>query len=263
MLSGNNIILYNTRIYEEEDLSPKEFFRRIKRVNSIRTSRRLAFTFYPTSLADLERNYRLWEFINGNFNALNDHEHKYFIVMVPQWLYLFLRYCTKEAMVNSIATALTGFYVARPEHRATMESQLIPEVMRKVKTYFHEHFSEFDSFVFIQSQDAELADAINDDYFEKRKQFISRFDYFFRDHCGNPIIIPYTFPIYDTRYHKTSIFRKGKFDLPLVNSYFTVNDWKKVVLQRGPVHHQSGNFEEEPWYHWKKIFVRENNFNSR
>src|ERR1044072_410931 len=100
-MEGNeNIILYNTRIYEEENFGPEEFFRKVKRVKRIRTSKHLKFTFYPTSQKDMERNLKLWEFVNGNLNALNYENHKYFIVMVPKWLYLFLRY-TPQANVNN------------------------------------------------------------------------------------------------------------------------------------------------------------------
>jgi len=169
MQGTDNIILYNTRIYEEENLSPQEFLRKVKRVKRIRTSRDLKFTFYPTSQKDIDRNIKLWEYVNGNYNALNHDNQKYFIVMVPKWLYLFLRYTPQAGMMNAIVTALTGLYAGEPTQREWMEKKLERSVFLKVKDNFETHFKEFEDFSFIVAEDWQLADMINDDYFEKKK----------------------------------------------------------------------------------------------
>ena len=49
MDESENIVLYNTRIYEEENLDPEEFLQKVSRVKRIRTSRYLMFTFFPTT----------------------------------------------------------------------------------------------------------------------------------------------------------------------------------------------------------------------
>src|SRR5688572_29687928 len=146
-MEGNeNIILYNTRIYEEEDLSPREFLEKVGRVKRIRTSRDLMFTFFPTSERDMERNMRLWEFVNGNTNALNYENHKYFIVMVPKWLYLFLRYTPQKDITKAIVAALTGLYAADPDQRQKMEEKLERSLYLQVVENFNAHFSDFEDF---------------------------------------------------------------------------------------------------------------------
>jgi hypothetical protein len=258
-MEGNeNIILYNTRIYEEEDLSPREFLEKVGRVKRIRTSRDLMFTFFPTSERDMERNMRLWEFVNGNTNALNYENHKYFIVMVPKWLYLFLRYTSQAQVTNAIATALTGLYAGDPDQRQAMEEKLERSLYLKVKENYFAHFSDFEDFTFIVAQDWKLADDINDHYFEMRKKFITRYDYFFRDHCGNALILPFIYPIYDPRFGQKSAFSKTRFDIRLVNSYFTKSDWKRIVLGDSSDELIRIDSEEEPWVNWIQNFQRAN-----
>lgn len=260
MQGNDNIILYNTRIYEEENFSPEEFLTKVQRVKRIRTSKHLMFNFYPTTKKDIERNMKIWEFVNGNTNALNYENHKYFIVMVPKWLYMFLRYSTQEQVINSMVVALTGLYAGNPEHRQKMEEKLERSLLIKVKDNFEKHFKSFEDFTFIVADDWQLADDINDDYFDKRKRFVSTFDYFFRDHCGNPIIIPHVFPIFDARFGEKSLFAQSQFIIPLVNSYFNKSDWKRIVLGESKDELIRAESEEEPWVNWKKNFLKANRF---
>jgi hypothetical protein len=258
-----NIILYNTRIYEEENFSPSEFLGKVSRVKRIRTSRDLMFTFFPTSEREMDRNMKLWEFCNGNTNALNYDNHKYFILMLPKWLYLFLRYTPRERVIDSITIALTGLYAGDPDQRAKMEENLDRTLYLKVKEYFFQYFADFEDFSFIVAQDWKLADDINDEYFEKRKRFISRFDYFFRDHCANPLILPFIYPIYDPRFGKKSSFCKTNFEVRLVNSFFTKSDWKRIVLGESTDELIRIDSEEEPWVNWVKNFQRANRLQHR
>lgn len=258
MENTDNIILYNTRIYEEEDFSPAQFLSKVQRVRRIRTSRDLMFTFFPTSPKEMERNIKLWEFVNGNTNALNYENHKYFIVMLPKWLYLFLRYTPQEGVINAMVTALTGLYAADPDQRSRMEEKLDRTLYLRVKENFNAHFSDFEDFSFIVAQDWKLADEINDEYFEKRKRFITRFDYFFRDTCGNALILPFLYPIYDSRFGQKSSFSKTRYEIKLVNSYFTKSDWKRIVLGDSSDELIRIDSEEEPWVNWVKNFQRAN-----
>src|SRR5690606_6784572 len=231
MEGSENIILYNTRIYEEEDtLSPVDFLQKVQRVKRIRTSRDLLFTFYPRTSREMSRNMKLWEFVNGNTNALNYENHKYFIIMMPKWLYLFLRYTPQDKVINAITTALTGLYAADPDQRLKMEQKLDRSLFLNIKENYNNHFSEIEDFSFIVEQDWKLADEINDVYFEKRKRFITQFDYFFRDTCGNPLIVPFIFPIFDPRYGNKLSFNRTRFEVRMVNSFFTKSDWKRIVL---------------------------------
>jgi hypothetical protein len=263
MEGSDNIILYNTRIYEEENLSPSEFLAKVQRVKRIRTSRDLMFTFFPTSTREMERNMKLWEFVNGNTNALNYENHKYFIVMVPKWLYLFLRYTPQKDITNAIVSALTGLYAADPDQRLKMEEKLERSLYLQVKQNFYTHFSDFEDFTFIVAQDWKLADDINDDYFDKRKKFITRFDYFFRDHCSNAVILPFIYPIYDPRFGQKSSFTKTRFDVRLVNSYFTKSDWKRIIIGDSSDELIRIDSEEEPWVNWVKNFQRANRLHER
>lgn len=258
MDGSENIILYNTRIYEEENFSPAEFIQKVQRVKRIRTSRDLAFTFYPSTPREMERNLKLWEFVNGNTNALNYENHKYFIVMIPKWLYMFLRYTSRENVINAITIALTGLYAADPNQRSKMEEKLDRQLYLKVKENFNKHFSDFENFTFIVAQDWKLADDINDEYFDKRKRFTSQFDYFFRDNCGNPIILPFIYPIFDPRFGQKSSFSRTRFEVSLVNSYFTKSDWKRIVLGESTDELIRIDSEEEPWANWVKTFLRVN-----
>jgi hypothetical protein len=255
-----NIVLYNTRIYEEENLGPKDFMEKVKQVRRIRTSRRLKFTFFPISPKDMERNERLWEFVNGNLNAMN-YDHKYFIIMFPEWLYLFLRYSPQKSITQSIVVALTGLYAGDPTQRQRIEQKLERSLFLKVRENYENHFKEFEDFSFIVAEDWKLADEVNDHYFEKRKRFISRFDYFFRDNCGNPVILPYLYPIYEPRY-ENSLLSKSTFDIPLVNSYFSKSDWRRIIQGNSSDELIRMESEEEPWAQWKKNFLRDNNLNT-
>lgn len=261
MQAKGNIVLYNTRIYEEENLHPEQFYNKVKRVKRIRTSKHLKFTFLPTSAKDLERNLKLWEYANGNLNALN-YDHKYFIIMFPEWLYLFLRFSTYQNVMDCITGALTGLYAGEPGRRQKIESKLERSLLLKVKENFETHFNEFEDFSFIVAEDWDLADSINDNYFTKRKRFMSRFDYFFRDKCGNPIILPHIYPIYEPRY-ENSLFAKGSYDVPLVNSYFSKSDWKRIIQGDSKDELIRMESEEEPWDHWKKNFLKDNNLSHR
>jgi len=258
MEEPDNIILYNTRIYEEENLSPEEFLTKVSRVKRIRTSRDLMFTFFPATRKEMERNLKLWEFCNGNTNALNYENHKYFILMLPKWLYLFLRYTPRDKVENAIVVALTGLYAGDPDQREKMETSLERSLYLRVKENFQEHFSDFEDFTFIVAQDWNLADDINDEYFEKRKRFISRFDYFFRDHCGNALILPFVYPIYDPRFGQKSAFCKMNYDIRLVNSYFTRSDWKRIVQGQSSDELIRIDSEEEPWMNWIRNYQRAN-----
>jgi hypothetical protein len=251
-----NIVLYNTRIYEEENLDPKYFFEKVKLVRRIRTSRNLKFTFFPTSTKDLDRNLHLWEFANGNFNGLN-YDHKYFIIMFPEWLYLFLRYSTLKNVNDCVIAALTGLYAGDPTQREKMEKRLERSTYLQVIQNFHTHFSDFEDFSFITAEDWDLADNINDAYYQKRKLFLSRFDYFFRDQCSNPVILPHVYPVYEPRF-ENSLFNKSTYDVPLVNSYFSKSDWKRIILGDSKDELIRMESEEEPWDNWKKTFIREN-----
>lgn len=255
-----NIVLYNTRIFEEEDLRAKDFFNKVKQVKRIRTSRNLKFTFFPTTPKDMERNARLWEYVNGNLNALN-YDHKYFIIMFPEWLYLFLRYSPQKSINDSIVVALTGLYAGEPSQREKIEKKLDRSLFLRVREQFDNHFKEFEDFSFIVSEDWNLADEMNDHYFEKRKRFVSRFDYFFRDHCSNPVILPYIYPIYEPRY-ENSLFSKSTFDIPLVNSYFSKSDWRRIVQGNSNDELIRMESEAEPWDQWKKNFLRDNGLNT-
>lgn len=255
-----NIVLYNTRIFEEEDLRARDFFEKVRQVKRIRTSRNLKFTFFPTSPKDMERNARLWEYVNGNLNALN-YDHKYFIIMFPEWLYLFLRYSPQKNINDSIVAALTGLYAGEPTHREKIEKKLERSLFLRVREQFDNHFQEFEDFSFIVAEDWNLADEMNDHYFEKRKRFVSRFDYFFRDHCSNPVILPHIYPIYEPRY-ENSMFSKSTFDVPLVNSYFSKSDWRRIVQGNSNDELIRMESEAEPWDQWKKNFLRDNNINT-
>lgn len=256
-----NVVIYNTRIYEEENLQPEEFLQKVKLVQRIRTSRQLKFSFLPTSAKDIERNDRLWEFVNGNSNALN-YDHKYFIIMFPEWLHQFLRFSTQKNVTECIVVALTGLYVGDPSQRIKLEKRLERNLYLRVIEYYHEYFSDFEDFSFIVAEDWNLADQINDEYFEKRKRFISRFDYFFRDHCSNPIVIPHIYPVYDPRYEQ-SMVAKNTFDLPLVNSYFSKSDWKRIILGDSKDELIRMESEAEPWMKWKERFVSDNRLRVR
>ncbi len=258
MEEPDNIILYNTRIYEEENLSPEEFLTKVSRVKRIRTSRDLMFTFFPATPKEMDRNFKLWEFCNGNTNALNYENHKYFILMFPKWLYLFLRYTPREKVEDAIVVALTGLYAGDPDQRSRMEATLERSLYLRVKENFYEHFSDFEDFTFIVAQDWKLADDINDEYFEKRKKFISRFDYFFRDFCGNALILPFVYPIYDPRFGQKSAFCKTNFEVRLVNSYFTRSDWKRIVQGESSDELIRIDSEEEPWVNWIRNYQRAN-----
>lgn len=262
-VSSDNIVLYNTRIYEEENFTPQEFLEKVQRVKRIRTSRDLMFTFFPCSPNEMERNTKLWEFVNGNTNALNYENHKYFILMMPKWLYLFLRYTPLKDVEKAIVTALTGLYAADPDQRIRMEEKLDRGLYLQVKENFYKHFADFEDFTFIVAQDWKLADDINDDYFEKRKRFTSRFDYFFRDNCGNALILPFIYPIYDSRFGQKSALSKTRFDIKLVNSYFTKSDWKRIVLGDSSDELIRIDSEEEPWVNWVKTFQKANRIPSR
>ncbi|RAV98592.1 hypothetical protein [Pseudochryseolinea flava] len=251
-----NVILYNTRIYEEENLQPDVFLEKVKLVQRIRTSRQLKFSFLPTSAKDLERNNKIWEFVNGNSNALN-YDHKYFIIMLPDWLHQFLRFSTQKNVMECIVVALTGLYAGEPAMRAKLEKRLERSLYLRVTDYYRQYFSDFEDFSFIVAEDWNLTDQINDEYFQKRKRFISRFDYFFRDHCSNPIVIPHIYPVYDPRYEQ-SMFVKNTFDVPLVNSYFSKSDWKRIILGDSKDELIRMESEAEPWIKWKESFVREN-----
>jgi hypothetical protein len=253
-----NIILYNTRVYEEDDLSPEYFLKKVKKVKRIRTNRDMLFTFYPRTSREMERNLKLWEFANGNHNALNYENHKYFIVMMPKWLYLFLRYTPREKVVDSIVIALTGLYAGDPDQRQRMEEKLERSIYLKVKENYLNHFKEFENFSFIVAQDWKLADEINDDYFEMRKRFITQFDYYFRDHCGNPLILPFIYPIFDPRFGHKSAFSRTRFEVRMVNSYFTKSDWKRIVLGESSDELIRIDSEEEPWANWVENFQRAN-----
>lgn len=253
-----NIILYNTRVYEDDNLSPQFFISKVRKVKRIRTNRDMLFTFYPRTEREMERNMKLWEFANGNHNALNYENHKYFIVMMPKWLYLFLRYTPQQKVVDAIVMALTGLYAGDPDQRPKMEEKLERSIYLRVKENFHNHFAEFENFSFIVAQDWKLADEINDEYFEKRKRFITQFDYFFRDHCSNPLILPFIYPIFDTRFGHKSAFSRTRFEVRMVNSYFTRSDWKRIVLGESSDELIRIDSEEEPWVNWIENFQRAN-----
>lgn len=258
MENTENIILYNTRIYEEENFTPEEFLSKVSRVKRIRTSKDLMFTFFPLTDREMDRNLRIWEFVNGNTNALNYENHKYFILMLPKWLYLFLRYTPQQDVVKAISVALTGLYAGDPEQRQKMEEKLDRSLYLTVKDNFFKYFSDFEDFTFIVAQDWKLADDINDEYFDKRKKFITRFDYFFRDHCANPVILPFVYPIFDPRYGQKSSVSKSNFEVRLVNSYFTKSDWKRIVLGESTDELIRIDSEEEPWTNWMRNFERAN-----
>ena len=258
MENSGNIILYNTRIYEEEDFSPGQFLQKVQRVKRIRTSRDLLFTFFPGSQREMERNNKLWEFVNGNTNALNYENHKYFIVMMPKWLYLFLRYTPLENVIKAIETVLTGLYAAHPDQRSVIEQKIDRALFLKIKENYNKHFADFEDFSFIVAQDWKLADEINDRYFEKRKHFITRFDYFFRDHCSNPLIVPFIYPIFDPRYGHKSAFKRSRYEVRMVNSFFTKSDWKRIILGESSDELIRINSEEEPWVNWVQQFQRIN-----
>lgn len=258
MDNNDNIILYNTRIYEEENFTPGEFLQKVSRVRRIRTSKDLMFTFYPLTPREMDRNLKIWEFVNGQTNALNYENHKYFILMLPRWLYLFLRYTPQQDVIKAISVALTGLYAGDPEQRPKMEETLDRSLYLTVKENYYKYFSDFEDFTFIVAQDWQLADDINDEYFEKRKKFITRFDYFFRDVCGNPVILPFIYPIYDPRFDLKSSFSKTNFEVKLVNSYFTKSDWKRIVLGESTDELIRIDSEEEPWMNWKRTFERAN-----
>jgi hypothetical protein len=251
-----NIVLYNTRIYEEENLQPNDFFEKVKLVKRIRTSKHLKFSFFPTTAKDLERNERLWEFVNGNLNALN-YDHKYFIIMLPEWLHLFLRFSSLKNVNACIAAVLTGLYAAHPSKRERMEKKLDRSLYLKVIDQFNTHFSDFENFSFITADDWDLADKINDDYFEKRKRFISRFDYFFRDQCSNPVIVPHIYPVEDSRY-ESSLVAKSIYDVQLVNSYFSKSDWKRIIQGDSKDELIRMESEAEPWDNWKRTYAKDN-----
>ncbi len=253
-----NIILYNTRIYEEDNLSPQYFIKKVQKVKRIRTNRDMLFTFYPRSTREMERNIKLWEFVNGNHNAMNYENHKYFIVMMPKWLYLFLRYTPQEKVIDAIVTALTGLYAGDPDQRQKMEEKLERSIYLRVVDNYRKHFSEFESFSFIVAQDWKIADEINDEYFEKRKRFVTHFDYFFRDHCSNPLILPFIYPIFDVRFGSKSAFSRTRFEVRMVNSYFTKSDWKRIVQGESSDELIRIDSEEEPWVNWKENFHRAN-----
>lgn len=260
MQPQDNIVLYNTRIFEEENMSPPEFMEKVKRVKRIRTSRKLCFTFFPEGAKDMQRNRALWEFVNGNLNALNDEDHKIFITMFPRWMYLFLRYSTWENVMSCITVALTGLYAAEPAQRAMIEAKLDRSLLLQVKDNFAEHFQEFEDFSFIVAQDWQLADDINDDYFDKRKRFISTFDYFFRDQCSNPLILPFIYPIFDTRYPHKSLFNLSRFHIALVHSFFSKSDWRRIVQGNSWDELIRAESEEEPWINWKMNYIKAHRF---
>lgn len=258
MTEKKTIKIFNTEIHEVADLRPTDFLEKVKNVRMIRTGDSSLFTFYPTDKKELERNRLTWEYVNGNLNAMNYEYRYYFCIEFPEWLYLFLKYSTWENVEKSIIVALTGLYTSDPRGRDFIGEQVENDTLIKVKELFRTNFKEFENFVFIQAEDMELMDEINSDYWEKEKLFVSKFDYFFRDNSGNPVILPYIYPVRDYRFKEHSLFTKQKFDVDCTNSYFTDSDWDNIINRDSADRLDRSESQEEPWKRWKNRFISKN-----
>lgn len=253
------IKIANTEIHIAAELFPTEFLKRVKNVKMIRTGVTTLFTFYPTDKEQVAQNRRTWEFVNGNLNVFNEQDRHYvFYCEFPAWLYLFLRYSTWDNVQKSIIVALTGLYACNPPGREHMNRQLEPELLTLVKDQFHANFNEFESFVFIQTEDWDLMGEINTDYWKKYDSFLKKFDYYFRDNSGNPILIPHVYPLADTRFKQPSSFQTDKFDVDCSHSYFTESDWNNVLQKDSNDALNRAESEEEPWREWRIKFIEKN-----
>lgn len=251
-VSPTNIVkVYNLAIHEVAQLGPAAFLERTSSVQFIRSRPGPMFTFYPSSVDEIRKNKRLWECVNGDCNAINTEHRKYFVVEFPEWLYLFLRYTPYNKVEKAIAVALTGWYVYNPHKRDIMKNQLERSVFQEVEKLQSQHFSEFEDFSFIMSDDVSLWDDLNEEYYRKERLFISRYDYLFRDTVGNPILIPYVHPVANGRFLERSIFHYSALNLELESSYFTGGDWQAIVQENTTDSLSRSESKREPWEEWK------------
>lgn len=257
----NSIAVFNTEIHEFAELSPTEFLNRVSDVEMIRTSDATSFTFYPSHQLEILRNKAVWDFANGNYNSLNNEFKYFFVVNFPEWLYLFLRYSTWENIERCIEGALTGLYISDPEGRPYMESQLEEGIFKKVLMHANEHFREFESFHFIPTEDWQLMEDLNEDYWEKERLFQIKFDYFFRDYACNPQILPFIYPKSNPKLSQRSIFSNKRFDISIEASYFTSSDWDNLIINHISDKLHRTESLEEPWNKWTSNFVRRHSLN--
>lgn len=121
----------NLDIHQYAKLKAEEFYSRMHNVQFLRKADALLFTFYPTSKDEMKGNKRVYDYINGDFNAIHDN-YVYFSVKFPVDLYHFLKLKSWDEVQSSIVGCLAFHYWLSEEHeKSTIERNVEPEILRK------------------------------------------------------------------------------------------------------------------------------------
>ncbi|WP_020534024.1 hypothetical protein [Flexithrix dorotheae] len=246
------IYIPNTQIYLETNLSLSQFLSKVKHVRQIRTNDEpLFFSLYPVDQAELDQNYKIWQYANGDFNVLNNDFAKVFVVKFPKSLYLFLRYSSYEQVMKSIILALTGFYASISVNKKEMEHQLHPEIMKAVKKYHKDNFREFEVQEIIRNDKAKTEDIFNPEHYIIPDPFNEHFDSFYKINGGSPELIPFIYPEHDFRFRPSGPTSfGGEFNGRIEYSYFTNKDWERIILRGIKDDLKRAESLEKPWKAW-------------
>lgn len=129
---AESVWLPNLHIHNHAKISPAELIDRTSKVEQLRQSdSAIAFTFYPTSDEELQRNRAIFDYANGNYNALHDR-YIYFNVKFPLDFLFFLRSKPWDVVERSVHAYLALLHWSDKDSQKHIEEQVERKTLRSV-----------------------------------------------------------------------------------------------------------------------------------
>lgn len=219
--------VFNHQIHEAAQLDISTFLTRIENVLALRAGWNRNFSFYPTSKQEYDENIKIWNYVNGKRNALNNLHYVY-VLSIPKPLYYFLRHSKRSQVFKPIILGLATLYVLQPEKRKIMKDQLYSSFYDKAEKVAKKYFSEI---LYYNPTDDELHE---EGYFLRYWQrYRDMLDEAIKDYVGNTTLIPFidASSIGTGKRYEMAILERNEYDIGCPYAYMTDSDWQRIVLE--------------------------------
>lgn len=124
--------LPNLNIHNHAKITPSELIERTSKVEQLRQSESaVSFTFYPTSEEELKQNRAIYDYANGDYNALHD-QYIYFNIKFPLNFLFFLRSKPWDVVEKSVHAYLAFLHWSDEDSQRHIEEQVERKTLKSV-----------------------------------------------------------------------------------------------------------------------------------
>lgn len=257
---NESVWLPNFQIHDYAHIAPKQLIERTANVQYLRQSESaISFTFYPTSEDEIKRNRAIFDYANGNFNALHDG-YVYFNVKFPINFLFFLKSKSWEHIEKSINSYLAFLHWSDEDGRKHLEEQLERKTLRSVVK-----LTKSESFQSLTSKQKSYLKAGGGA--KRRGEFNELYFRTLIELGIDPMLFPYVMNIlrivdYPFQLSKVISSKSSDFNVKLTGAYMRdvydeSDDWRMIVVKglKKDDDLQRAESSPMPWRNWFDEYV--------